>query len=67
MNKKVEIMIPKDAIKSKLISYDVLEIKKHNGKEIWKPKSRRKLKNNDDLEILERYNSEIRGLYNYFL
>lgn len=66
LNKKVEIMIPKDAIKSKLISYDVLEIKKHNGKEIWKPKSRRKLKNNDDLEILERYNSEIRGLYNYF-
>ena len=47
-------------------SHDVVEIKKHNGKEIWKPKARPELNFNDDLEILRRYNSEIRGLYNYF-
>ena len=65
-NKTVEIKIPKDTVKKKLLAYDVVEIKKHNGKEIWKPKARPELNFNDDLEILRRYNSEIRGLYNYF-
>lgn len=50
----------------KSFDYDVVEIKKHNGKEIWKPKARPELNFNDDLEILQRYNSEIRGFYNYF-
>lgn len=62
----MEIKIPKDTVKKKLLAYDVVEIKKHNGKEIWKPKARPELNFNDDLEILRRYNSEIRGLYNYF-
>ena len=66
LNKTVDVKIPKDAIKCKLLAYDVVEIKKHNGKEIWKPKSRPEFNYNDDLEILQRYNSEIRGLYNYF-
>jgi group II intron reverse transcriptase/maturase len=65
-NKTVEIRIPKDTVKKKLLDYDVVEIKKHNGKEIWKPKARPELNFNDDLEILQRYNSEIRGFYNYF-
>lgn len=64
-NKTVEIRIPKDTVK-KSFDYDVVEIKKHNGKEIWKPKARPELNFNDDLEILQRYNSEIRGFYNYF-
>lgn len=55
-----------DTVKKKLLAYDVVEIKKHNGKEIWKPKARPELNFNDDLEILQRYNSEIRGFYNYF-
>lgn len=37
-----------------------------NGKEIWKPKARYFLKDNDDLEILDKYNAEIRGFYNYY-
>jgi len=65
-SKTVEIKIPVDAIKKKLLAYDVVQIKKHNGKEVWKPKARPEFNHNDDLEILERYNSEIRGLYNYF-
>ncbi|MEA4904070.1 MAG: reverse transcriptase domain-containing protein [Petrimonas sp.] len=65
-SKTVEIKIPQDAIKKKLLVYDVVQIKKHNGKEVWKPKARPEFNHNDDLEILERYNSEIRGLYNYF-
>lgn len=36
------------------------------GKENFKPKARYYLKNNDDLEILEQYNSEIRGFRNYY-
>lgn len=35
-------------------------------KEIWKPSPRPYLRNNDDLEILTRYNAEIRGFYNYY-
>ena len=65
-NKTVEVRIPMDMVKKKLLEYDVVEIKKHNGKEVWKPKARPEFNFNDDLEILQRYNSEIRGLYNYF-
>jgi group II intron reverse transcriptase/maturase len=65
-NKRVRLMIGKDTIKKKLLEHRVLEIKLHNGKEQWKPKSRPKLVFNDDLEILDRYNQEIRGLYNYY-
>lgn len=37
-----------------------------NGKEIWKPKCKSGLIFNDDLEILDSYNREIVGLYNYY-
>ena len=59
-------MVGKDMVKNKLLHYKVLDIKIHNGKEQWKPKSRPSLVCNDDLDILNRYNSEIRGLVNYF-
>lgn len=38
----------------------------NNSKEVWKPQVRVYLRNNDDLEILSRYNAEIRGFYNYY-
>lgn len=63
---KVVLEIPKDKIRQKLLEYGALEVKFVDGKEVWKPKHRNYLKNNDDLEILETYNSEIRGLYNYY-
>ncbi|WP_291528637.1 reverse transcriptase/maturase family protein [Bacteroides sp. UBA939] len=65
-NKRVRLMIGKDMIKNKLLDHRVVEIKIHNGKEQWKPKSRPRLTIIDDLEILEKYNQEIRGLVNYF-
>ena len=65
-NKSVRLMVGKDVVKNKLLHYKVLEIKIHNGKEQWKPKSRPILVCSDDLEILNKYNSEIRGLVNYY-
>lgn len=65
-NGKIVLKIPQEAIKKKLLEYGALKIVVHNGKEIWKPWPRVVLKNNDDLEILSRYNAEIRGFYNYY-
>lgn len=65
-NKKIQLMVSKDLVRNKLLEYKVLEIKTHNGKEQWKPKSRPYLVGKDDLEILKKYNSEIRGLANYY-
>ena len=44
------------------IHYD----KDNGNKEIWEPVCRSSLRNLDDLEILNQYNAEIRGLYNYY-
>lgn len=65
-NNKVYLRMPTEVIRKKLLGYDALEIKVHNGKEFYKPKHRSYLISNDDLEILERYNAEIRGLYNFY-
>ena len=37
-----------------------------NGKERWKAIHRKKLINRSDIEILSKYNSEVRGLANYY-
>lgn len=63
---KIVLKIPEEKIRDKLLDYDALKIAVHNGKELWKPQSRVYLRNNDDLEILLRYNAEIRGFYNYY-
>ena len=65
-NKKVRLMVGKDVAKNKLLEHCALEIKIHNGKEQWKPKSRPNLVCKKDLDILDKYNKEIRGLVNYF-
>lgn len=65
-NKKVQLRISMDTIKKKLIDLGVLEIKCQNGKEIWKPRERGRLINNDDLEILKIYNYQIQGFRNYY-
>ncbi len=65
-NKQVRLMIGKDTIKNKLLEEQVMEIKNHNNKEKWKQKSKNPLAVNDDLEILDRYNSVIRGFVNYY-
>lgn len=60
------LKISMEVLKKKLIEYNAMHLTVENGKEIWKPTLRPYLRNNDDLEILNRYNSEIRGLYNYY-
>lgn len=65
-NKKVYLKLPMDTIKKKLVDSNMMELRYHNGKEQWKPKCFSQSINNDDLEILEKYNSMIRGFYNYY-
>ena len=56
-----------DIVKSKLLSYSAMKIEADvYGNEVWRAKSRYYLKDNDDLEIIDQYNSEIRGLRNYY-
>ena len=62
-HKRIQLALGKDTCKKKLLEYRVLEIKIHNGKEYWKAKSRPKLSNNNDFEILDRYNKEIKGIF----
>lgn len=65
-HKKIVIKIPSGTIRKKLLDYEALEIKLHNGKEQWKPRPRTGLIFNDDLEILSKYNAELIGFYNYY-
>ncbi|MCL3850993.1 reverse transcriptase domain-containing protein [Parabacteroides sp. GYB001] len=64
--KKVVLKITTETMKKKLLAYDALKLNIINGKEVWKAKPRVYLTNNDDLEILDKVNSEIRGFYNYY-
>ena len=64
--KRIYLKVSTETIKKKLLEYKVLGFRIENGTEIWKPKERPSLIFNDDLEILDRYNREIRGLYNYY-
>jgi len=65
-DKKVIVKMPPDTIRKKLLEIKSVEIKYRNGKEKWKPACRPYLLQCDDLELLNRYNAEIRGLYNYY-
>lgn len=65
-NKKVYLRLSMNTIKKKLLDFGVLEIKKNNGKEVWKAREHRKSIINDDLEILQKFNYTIRGFHNYY-
>lgn len=65
-NKRVCLKLTTEVMRSKLLEYGAIVMKTVDGKEYWKPRSRPGLIFNDDLEILDRYNREIRGLYNYY-
>lgn len=66
---RIKLYVPKDKWLKRLLSYGALKIhydKSQGNKEIWEPICRSGLRNLDDLEILNQYNAEIRGLYNYY-
>lgn len=58
--------VPFENWRDKLLKIGALKIKQINNREVWEPIHRTYLKDNDDLEILNTYNSEIRGFYNYY-
>lgn len=63
----VKLYVPCEKWVNKLIEYKAIKIKiNENGKERFVALHRGKLVNQSDIEILARYNAEVRGLYNYY-
>lgn len=63
----VKLLVPREKWVGKLLEYNAIKIKiNENGKERFVALHRGKLVNQSDIEILARYNAEIRGLYNYY-
>jgi len=66
-DKRVKLYVPKEKWLKKLLDYKALKISYNsNHKEIWKSAHRKELINKTDIDILRQFNSEIRGLYNYY-
>lgn len=63
---RVVLEVTSKAIRSKLMELKTIKLTYVDGKEIWKPIARYNMKDSDDLEILDKFNSEIRGFYNYY-
>ena len=64
---RVKLTMPHEKWFGKLLEYGTLKIKKDkNGSERWKVIHRGYLMNSQDIEIISRFNSEIRGIYNYY-
>ena len=63
----VKLYVPREKWVDKLIEYKAIKIKiNENGKERFVALHRGKLVNQSDIEILARYNAEVRGLYNFY-
>lgn len=63
----VKLLVPREKWAGKLIEYRAMKIKiNENGKERFVALHRGRLVNQRDIEILARYNAEVRGLYNYY-
>ena len=64
---RVMMYVPKEKWVGKLQEYHTFKIvTEENGKEKWKTIHRGKLINHPDIEIIAKFNAEIRGLYNYY-
>jgi group II intron reverse transcriptase/maturase len=64
---RVALYVPYSKWFGKLMQYKALKIVKDTeGKERWKSLHRGFMINMSDVEIFRRFNSEIRGLYNYY-
>lgn len=63
----VGLYLPHEVWTKKLLRMRVLKICKGvQNEEVWKPHHRPELAHTDDLEILSKYNAEIRGYHNYY-
>jgi len=65
-NNRTVLYLTTEVIRKKLLEYDAVTITNRKGKEVWKPKVRKILLSLDEKDIVEKYNAEIRGLYNYY-
>ena len=64
---RVKLYLPHDKWVSKLQEYNAFKIvKDKDGKETWKALHRGFLMNKTEIEIISHYNSEIRGIYNFY-
>ena len=63
---RIKLYVPREKWQGKLTDYKALKIKYVDGKETFIPTGRTYLISSDDIEILNQYNAEIRGLYNYY-
>lgn len=63
---RIKLYVPKEKWLNHLISYGALKINLVDGKEVWEPTRRTGLIRLEDIEILNQYNAEVRGLYNYY-
>ena len=65
-NGHIQLEVPTELIRKKLLSLEAMKIDLSTGTEIWKPVHRGKLAGREDLSILDQYNGEARGLCNYY-
>lgn len=64
---KVRLYVPHDKWVGKLQEYKAFKIvKDKTGKETWKSIHRGALMNRPEIDIISKFNSEIRGIYNYY-
>lgn len=65
-NGNVVLHVSKEVIKNKLSSLEAMNVTTKNGKETWVSKGRTYLIDNEPQDIVARFNTEIRGFYNYY-
>ena len=65
---KVFLYVPKEKWIQKAMDKGAIQVKlnKSTGKEQWRPMPRKELMNLPPVEIVSKFNSEIRGLYNFY-
>ncbi|WP_353957635.1 reverse transcriptase domain-containing protein [Phocaeicola sartorii] len=65
---KVFLYVPHEKWENKLHELKVMQVKwdKNRGRDFWRPMHRNELLGSTDIEIVRQYNSEIRGLYNFY-
>lgn len=64
----VQLYLPHEKWVGKLLELGAMKIvrDKGNDRDFWKPMHRGKLQNLPDVAIIQKYNSETRGLYNFY-
>jgi group II intron reverse transcriptase/maturase len=64
----VVLYVPKEKWVNKLHEHKTIQVKwdENRGRGYWRPMPRAELQNKTDIEIVSKFNSEIRGLYNFY-